>query len=81
MSFFLLFPSLPSHLLPLIRPRARVGQEEGWLVSQALAACFCAIPVNSDTLLEVQEHLETHPGPFRVVPSTLYLLYEGLWHM
>lgn len=58
-----------------------MGQEEGWLVTQVLVACFCAIPVNSDPLLEVEEHLETHPGPSGVVPSTMYLLYEGLWHM
>lgn len=30
-------------------------------MTQVLVACFCAIPVNSDTL-EVQEHLETPLG-------------------
>lgn len=32
------------------------------MVTQVLVACFCAIPVNSDTL-EMQAHLETPPGP------------------
>lgn len=46
-----------------------MDQEEGCLVTQVLVACFCAIPVTGDTL-EVQEHLETPPGPSGVVPST-----------
>lgn len=50
-----------------------MGQEEDSLVAQVLVACFCAIPLNTDILLEVQEHLETHPGPSGVAPSTLYL--------
>lgn len=44
-----------------------MGQEEGCLVTRVSVARFGAIPVNSDTL-EVQEHLETPPGPSGVLP-------------